>query len=733
MKSKRLQKFNLWLENKLYFPGCTDRQLQGNITVFYNHIYLAIVPIIVFLIPLLIFAPQATIFIYYMIAISGLYTLSLLLQLLFPRRYMVTHLCISISMYLMFFYAMIRLGGIPTSGGLIFAGIANVFATVPRQRIWFPISMFSLFCVMVLLLVVLKPWLHVPEQMTPELNSILFAVMGIALTGSALGFVLQFIRQQRKLEELEANHLKEINEFKDRFFTNITHEFRTPLTIIQGMANLIRTQPEQWMETGLQKINTNSNILLQMVNQMLNLAKAESGAVSVNLVRRDVKKYLAYLVERFNSEALKKRIDLRFVSTGDIFEMDFDPEKLMHIITNLVSNALKYTPEGGRVEVTTAVMDNGNNYCIRVKDTGIGIEKEHLEHLFNRFYRIEHQQFPGGTGIGLALTKEMVQILKGTISVESVKGEGSEFTVVLPVTLNAPWSNIPEVADLIKVTDYQYEKASSYGEHLYPIHPSEELLHAEEAVPAQLPLLLIVEDSSDVVLYLQTILKYEYRIEVAENGETGLKKALGIIPDIILSDVMMPCMDGIEMLEKVKGDIRTSHIPVVMLTAKADIDSRLAGLERGADAYLPKPVDEKELHIQLKNLINLRKSLHERYASLEKLPKTSDKYIQKEDEFVIKVRQVLESNLKDEEFGIINLCRELTISRAQLYRKFKSLSNITIADYFKSLRLYKAKELLLTTKFSVTEITYLVGFKNISHFSREFSHEFGKSPGKFRK
>jgi YesN/AraC family two-component response regulator len=242
-----------------------------------------------------------------------------------------------------------------------------------------------------------------------------------------------------------------------------------------------------------------------------------------------------------------------------------------------------------------------------------------------------------------------------------------------------------------------------------------------------------VEDSSDVVLYLQAILKYEYRIEVAGNGSIGLEKALEIIPDIILCDVMMPVMDGIELLEKVKNDIRTSHIPVVMLTAKADIDSRLAGLERGADAYLAKPVDEKELHIQLKNLIDLRKKLHERYASLENLPKTSDKYIQKEDEFMIKVRKVFEANLMEDEFGVSQLCSEISVSRAQLYRKFKSVSNKTVADYFKSLRLYKAKELLLTTNLNVTEVTYLVGFKNISHFSREFTYEFGKSPSEFRK
>ncbi len=733
MQKKGSFRLNLWLEKKLSYPGCTDRQLQGNITVFYNHIFLAIAPIIVFLIPLLFFAPQATIFIYYMIAIGGLYTLSLLLQLLFPSHYMVTHLCISISMYLIFFYAMIRLGGIPTSGGLIFAGIANVFATVPRQRIWFPISMFSLFCVMVLLLVVLKPWLHVPEQMTPELNSTLFAAMGIALTGSALGFVLQFIRQQRKLDEVEAQHLKEINEFKDRFFTNVTHEFRTPLTIIKGMADLVMVQPQQWMEPGLQKIKTNSDILLRLVNQMLTLAKAEAGAISVNLIKRDVKKYLAYLVEQFSSEAHRRKIDLRFTSSGEPFEMDFDPEKLMHIITNLVFNALKYTPEGGRVEITTGVTDNGKMFSVQVKDTGIGIEKEYLDHLFDRFYRVEHQLSPGGTGIGLALTKEMVQLLQGTISVVSIKGEGSEFTVLLPITRNAPLAGSPEAADLVLVPDDQYEKASFPGEALFPHQSPEELLSVAAAGPAKLPLLLIVEDSSDVVMYLQAILRYEYRIEVAGNGRIGLEKALEIIPDIILSDVMMPVMDGIELLEKVKNDILTSHIPVVMLTAKADIDSRLAGLERGADAYLSKPVDERELHVQLKNLVDLRKKLYERYTSLKKFPETSDTTIKKEDEFMIKVKKVLEINLQDDEFGISKLCSELAVSQSQLYKKFKSLSNITIADYFKLLRLDKARELLLTTSLNVTEVAYSSGFKSLSYFSREFAHKFGKPPSEFRK
>lgn len=732
MQIKGLHKLNLWLEKKLSYQGCTNRQLKGNITVFENHIFLASYSM-VFGISLSIFVPSLTIFIQYAFAFSALYILSLVLQLIFPKRHLVIHTFISSAMHLMTFYFIIRLGGIPTSGGLILCGISNVLATIPRQRTWLPISMFILYCVLVVLLVVLKPWFHVPDQITPALNSIMWMIQSIFLTGAALVFVLQFIRQQRKIEEMETLHLKEISEFKDRFFTNITHEFRTPLTIIDGMTDLIGAKPDEWMRAGLKKIKTNSRILLRLVNQILSLAKAETGSISVNFVRRDVNKYLAYLVEQSHSEALRRKTDLRFLSAGVALELDFDPEKLMHIITNLVFNALKYTPEGGRVEVSTEVVDNGKMYSIRIKDTGIGIEKEHLDHLFDRFYKIDHQLSAGGTGIGLALTREMVQLLHGSISVESIPDEGSEFTVLLPVTRNAPFSDTQDATDLITVIDDQYENLSPATESPRPGQYSEELLPVEKVTLSRLPLLLIVEDNTDVVLYLRAILKHEYRIEVAGNGNIGLEKALVIIPDIILSDVMMPVMDGIELLEKVKNDIRTSHIPVVMLTAKADIDSRLAGLERGADAYLAKPVDERELHVQLKNLVEQRKRLHERYASLEKFPETSDADIKKEDEFMMRVRQVLESNLQDDEFGISKLCSMLAVSHAQLYRKFKSLSNITIADYFKSLRLNKARELLLTTNLNVTEVTYATGFKSLPYFSREFTRKFGKSPRELRK
>jgi YesN/AraC family two-component response regulator len=265
-----------------------------------------------------------------------------------------------------------------------------------------------------------------------------------------------------------------------------------------------------------------------------------------------------------------------------------------------------------------------------------------------------------------------------------------------------------------------------------PTKMNEKISNHEFKLYNKLPSLLIVEDSIDVSQYLTAILKNEYNIDLAENGKIGLEKALKQIPDIVLSDVMMPEMDGIEMLEKIKNDFRTSHIPVVLLTAKADIDSRITGLERGADAYLAKPFNENELHIQLRNLIEQRKKLHSRYSSMLQFPETQDLAIKTEDAFMIKVRQILKNNMANEDYNIDNLCRELAVSHAQLYRKFKSLSNYTIADYFKLLRLHEAKKLLANSDLNITQIAFEVGFKNLSYFSREFNQQFGKSPKEMR-
>jgi signal transduction histidine kinase/CheY-like chemotaxis protein len=713
MIKKILHTLDLWLEKRISYPGYSNKQIDVHKSIWKNNAF-AFIYCLAFLFGILIFAPQTILIIDYLYVMILIFIASLSLFLVLPRLFIPIGFSMSILQLTASFYYMLRLGGIPTSGGIIFVSLTNVLVSVTRQKTWYSVSLFSVFIVQTILLVVLKPWLQVPDYFSPSLNSIGYAVNVIFLSGPVIIVMLYYIRQQKKYEELETKHLKEINDMKGRLFANITHEFRTPLTVIKGMADLIRSKPDQWIGTGTQKIRTNSDILLRMVNQMLSMAKLEEASMSVNYIRRDINKYLAYLVELFASEAHRKNIDLKFASAGCRFEMDFDPDKLMHIISNLLSNALKFTPEGGLVEVATSVRDKGRIFVIRVKDSGIGIDKEHIGNLFDRFYKVEKQSSSTGIGLGLAFTKELVELLNGSVSVESEPAKGAEFTVALPVTRNAPVIDMEEPALPQQSAREQAHYAGGSGD-------------------TEAPLLLIVEDNPDVVQYIHAILKTDYRIETAVNGKEGVEKALELIPDIILSDVMMPVMDGIKLLETVKDDIRTSHIPVVMLTARADITSRLEGLERGADAYIAKPFEEKELHIQLKSLIDLRKKLHARYASPQKIPDTSDKFLKKEDEFIRKIRKVMEANLIDDEFGVSQLCNELAVSRAQLYRKFKSLSNKTIVDYFKSLRLHKARELLLTTDFNVTEVTFIVGFKSLAYFSRAFTHEFGISPRELRK
>jgi DNA-binding response OmpR family regulator/anti-sigma regulatory factor (Ser/Thr protein kinase) len=401
--------------------------------------------------------------------------------------------------------------------------------------------------------------------------------------------------------------------------------------------------------------------------------------------------------------------------------MDFDPDMFSQILSNLLGNAIKFTPENGVIEIKIKLSEQGKLFTLQVTDSGKGIPEDKIQYVFDRFYQVEnHATSGGGTGLGLALAKELTMLLNGDITVESQPGKGSMFTVQLPVTCVA-----------------------ETGEHFLDSYYKKEVNHSPENKTSKvktnqtngsdLPILLIVEDSKDVSVYLSAILGSEYQIELAKNGKTGLEKAIEKVPDIIISDVMMPEMDGIEMLDKLKNDFRTSHIPVVMLTAKADIDSRLEGLERGADAYITKPFNETELLIQLKNLIELRKKLHERYSSMNRFPETPDPALKNEDAFVRKVRELLEKNLDNDEFNINDICRELAVSHTQLYRKFKSISNLTIADYFKLLRLNKAKDLLSDPDLNITQVAFAVGFKNLSHFSREFAFQFGKSPKEVRK
>lgn len=717
-------KISQTIEQLLNYPGCGDIELSTRKAMWTSTLY-GTVHVSILTFSFLFFVPELTILIKYGFTCLFFLVLALIFSPFvtrFFKHYFSAHLLI---LMMVTFYTIVKLGGIVTSVGLIVACFSFALLSIPLQNVTITISLFTVYSIFVVAVGFAGPYLTVPEQITPLRNSIIWMINTLSMSALSLLFVVDFITRQHQLEQLEANKQKELNDAKTKLFTNITHEFRTPLTIIQGMTNLIEKKPEEWLIEGTQKIRNNSSILLRLINQMLDIARIETGAMRVHMKQSDIVTFIGYLTELFRSVAHEKNIQLIFLPDKSPVVMDFDPDKVVHIISNLLSNSFKFTPEDGRIVVKTSLNGKEDLFTIQVTDTGAGIPPDHINHIFDRFYQVENSSGSvGGSGLGLALTREMIELLNGNISVESQPDVGTTFYVSLPVT------RIAEKEDHVNLRELFSEQvdAAAYGLRFQKYPRSNKNIPAED-----LPALLIVEDSTDVSQYLTAILQNEYRIEIAENGKAGLERALRLIPDIVLSDVMMPEMDGIEMLEKIKNDFRTSHIPVVMLTAKADIDSRLTGLERGADAYLTKPFNENELHIQLRSLIESRKKLHERYASLSGFPETLDISIRTEDKFMIRVRTILDKNLGNEDFDINDLCKELAVSHAQLYRKFKSISNQTIAEYFKLLRLHRAKELLLNPELNITQIAFSVGFKNLSHFSREFALQFGKSPTELRR
>ncbi len=530
---------------------------------------------------------------------------------------------------------------------------------------------------------------------------------------------------KRKLEQQESIRLRELDTLKTRLYTNITHEFRTPLTIILGMIDNIRGFNQ---ERSL--IKRNGKNLLRLVNQLLDLSKLDSGSMKMDTIQADVINYLRYLTESFYSLAKERKIELTFTTNLEELIMDFDEGKMQHIVYNLLSNALKFTPEKGKVNFhTEKARKNGQDMLrIKVQDNGIGISEKKFPHIFDRFYQADNSttRKGEGTGIGLALTNELVQLMNGTISVNSIKGEGTTFTIWLPIQNKAALSKLSSEIEARKDLDKGLIPGSLESTNGYYYKQQATLMDTEK------PLLLIIEDNKDVATYTRSILQSQYEIRWVQNGKLGIEQALEIIPDIIICDVMMPEKDGFEVLAALKNEDRTSHIPIILLTAKADYDSKLEGLEGGADAYLAKPFRKEELMIRLEKLIELRKKLQTYYTNPidHQIPKKLRR--PKEDAFLHKAINYIQSNLSDPRFGNAELALKMTMSESQLHRKLKAITGKSLAIFIRSVRLQKGKELLETTHLSVSEIAYELGFADPAYFSRTFSKEFGMPPSKLR-
>ncbi len=551
----------------------------------------------------------------------------------------------------------------------------------------------------------------------------LYLLLLMALGYAIFAFLKRrlILQNQLKLEQQEATRLKELDHFKSQLYTNLTHEFRTPLTVILGMTRQIREAPQKYLEEGTTLIENNGKNLLQLINQLLDLSKLDNKSFQLQLQQGDIIPYLRYVIESFQSYANGRNLSLRFFTPLESLVMDYDPEQIKQILTNLISNAVKFTPSGGEIDVKITTEEEA--LSILVKDTGIGIAAKDLPHVFDRFYQVDSSitRKGEGTGIGLAHAQELVRLMGGEILVESIPGEGSTFVVCLPIRRDAPNVSV------------SVETKTGLETNLnLTIFPAHENRTKETSV---MPQLLIIEDNPDLVIYLKSCLGELYELDVAYNGKIGIEKALKNIPDLIISDLMMPEKDGYEVCDTLKNDDRTSHIPIVLLTAKADVASKIKGLKRGADAYLSKPFDKEELLVRLEQLVERQRKLVEHFSrpsAQEQLPDNSSpetaETIQVENVFMQRVLLIVETHYADENFALPQLCQEIGMSRSQLFRKMKALVDISPSHFIRKHRLDKAKILLETTDLNVSEVGWEVGYKDPSHFSKAFQEAFGMSP-----
>ena len=556
-----------------------------------------------------------------------------------------------------------------------------------------------------------------------------FVLCSIPFISFAIAWIIRQRQERRRLEtevynrtsqiREQADQLKQLDIVKSRLYTNITHEFRTPLTVILGLMQQLRElDPSDAIRSVSDIVSRNAGNLLDLVNQMLDLRKLESGAMPLRLVNGDIVEFLRYITESFRSLAETKGVQFHFLADTDELVMDHDPEKIQRIVSNLLSNAVKFTPSGGDVymHIDHQEETDPTMLVIRVRDTGVGIPADDLEKIFDRFYQVDDSSTRKGegTGIGLTLVSGLVNQLEGNISATSKTGMGSTFVVKLPVY------SIAEPADAL------YTAADQIAS---PLVQPVSIENPGQTTDGELPQLLIVEDNLDVVNFLVGILKDRYLIEIAMDGEEGIEKAMESVPDVIVSDVMMPIKDGFELCHTLKSDYRTSHIPIILLTAKADAESKLSGLRRGADVYMPKPFDKEELFVRLEKLVSLRKELRAKYAGTVLTGELDKESL--EDDFILRLKQAVEDRLDDADLNVTILCKQMNLSRTQLHRKISALTGKSTTAFVRSIRLEHAKKLLANPDLNISEVAYSVGFRDPAYFSRSFSEEFGLSPSEY--
>ena len=591
---------------------------------------------------------------------------------------------------------------------------------------------------------ILPPWWQTPVALTA------FSMLFVALLLLFRWLILMRARlvHEARLEHIEREKTEELYQFKMRFFTDIAHEFRTPLSLVLAPLNAIVAKASNDPQLLKQShfIRKNADKLLRLIEQIMDLRKIDLNKMKVHLGKGDIVSFVKELTSSFEEIALERSIDLEFKSSLDLYVTWFDENKLEEIIYNLLSNAFKFTPDNGRIEVSIGLKqiteetgrqtdkpDQYNEYVeIRIKDTGIGIPPERKDHLFERFFTIENRdsRVKRGTGIGLALIKELIDLQKGSIQVESEENKGTCFILLLPAVIDPSSSGeMVEILEEDRSTAKQFQQVELTDDHAYIFSYQDQ---KNEVYPdRKKPLILVVDDEPEVRTLIRDNLGLSYNICEAADGKTGFEKARRHNPEIIISDIIMPVMDGIEMCKKIKSDLRTGHIPVILLTARPSVENRIEGLAMGADAYIEKPFSMDLLESQVKNILETRKNLRNKFSK-ELIVKPTDITITSVDaSFLQKAMDVVEKHISDFNFDSTGLSEEIGMSRSQLHRKLKGLTSQSASEFIRTLRLKRAASLLGQGHFPVEETSYRVGFKSPAYFTKCFKNHFGKTPSEY--
>ncbi|KAA3627098.1 MAG: hybrid sensor histidine kinase/response regulator, partial [Bacteroidetes bacterium] len=554
-------------------------------------------------------------------------------------------------------------------------------------------------------------------------------------------FEIQF--QRDKLEEMVVQ-VEELSKTKLNFFTNISHELRTPLSLILGPLEQLKdfdnTFSEMERKQLLEIVERNSHRLMKLINQLLEMRKIENSSLDLQLKSLNLSEFLSDIVDLFQNLSRKRNIPLIFKTSckGDVSMLDAD--KVEKVAVNLLSNAFKHTPDGGKINLYLERVDAVDfdlplscqgYYYLSVKDTGEGISKEAIEHIFERYYHTDDiSGINESSGIGLSYIKDLVEIHKGVIRVSSTPGKGSQFDVFLPADLEVDAACGDEY---IKEKDYQFahQEINSVLADFQKVAQASTTDFSKIEMLSNRPRILVVEDNLDMITFIEGLLQNEYHVITAENGKEALKIAENHTLDLILSDVMMPEMNGLEFCNKIKTELATSHLPVILITAKSLPDQKVEGYEVGADDYITKPFSPKILQMKVSNILNQKKSLQEKLARDFKLTPQKVNLTSPDEALFTRLVELMEEHIDDSAFNVNKMCEKVHLSHMHFIRKVKQITGKKPADLLKSFRMKRAKDLLLQNKMTIAEVAYSVGFDLPNSFSRAFKKEFGQSPSEF--